>query len=64
MDDDTRELLDERIADIRTRKNKVAPTMSGGVNSSWLARVLTDNGFSVSALTVQKHIGGRCRCGY
>lgn len=64
MNDETRALIDARIEDIRARRMTVAATMSGGCNSSWLARVLTEYGFRVSALTVQKHIAKRCRCGY
>lgn len=64
MDATVRALVDERIEDIRARRATVAPQMSGGVNSSWLAKTLSENGFQVSALTVQKHVAKRCRCGY
>jgi hypothetical protein len=64
MTAEARQLVDDRIADIRSRRLTVAPQMSGGVNCSWLARVLSENGFQISALTVQKHVAKRCRCGY
>jgi hypothetical protein len=64
MDATVRQLLDDRISDIRKRRSTVAPQMSGGVNSSWLAKTLSENGFPISALTVQKHVAQRCRCGY
>ena len=63
MNEETRALLNQRIEDVRARRQIIAHGRTGGVNASWLARVLTDNGYPVSALTVQKHIGKRCRCG-
>ena len=62
--EETRALIDQRIDEIRTRREYMAPKRTGGVNCSWLARVLTDNGFPISALVVQNHVGRRCRCGY
>jgi hypothetical protein len=61
---ETRTLIDQRIEEIRSRRDFVAPKRSGGVNCSWLARVLTENGYTVSAFVVQNHVGKRCRCGY
>lgn len=63
MNDETRALLNQRIEEVRARREIIAHGRSGGINASWLARVLTDNGFPVSSLTMQKHIAKRCRCG-
>lgn len=63
MNDETRALFDQRVAEIRARREVVLAGRTGGVNCSWLARVLNENGYPISALTVQKHVSKRCRCG-
>lgn len=64
VDDTTRELIDERVADIRKRRETVPTTSSKGITSSWLARTLNEYGFRVTATTVQNHVTMRCHCGY
>lgn len=64
VDDSTRNLIDERIEDIRKQRTVSPVTSPNGITSSWLARILNEYGFQISPLTVQKHIAKRCRCGY
>lgn len=34
-----------------------------GATATWLARVLTDNGFDITDGIIQRHVRGECSCG-
>ena len=34
-----------------------------GATATWLAHVLTENGYTITDSTIQRHIRGECSCG-
>jgi hypothetical protein len=64
VDETTRKLIDERIEDIRRRRDFAPTTSPQGITASWLARVLREHGFTIALATLSNHIARRCRCGY
>lgn len=64
LDDAERQALDEAIATIRQHRDAGNTNGQSGYNAAWLHRALLDEGFTLSVLTVQKHVSQRCACGF
>lgn len=61
LGDDERARVDEIVATIRADRAALAQSR---FSATWLADTLTAHGYTIGRLTVQNHIGFRCRCGY
>jgi hypothetical protein len=59
VEPEVRDKIVEIIAEMRHARDEGRTTVYTG---SWLAETLRNAGFTISALTVTKHISKRCRC--
>lgn len=59
-----KELVQARIDELRTEKMAVGLHAQTSFTARWLADVLTQNGYPVSARVMRDHTRRACSCGY